>query len=372
MKNSCLLWNRLPVFILLILGILYLNTRSQAETVRRGAKVVKSPLGETAPPKLILPDGWTLCEDEALTGLNVREYYFTIEADTENLPKNFPNPTVQILWPNVKIAEIRGAQNVHKITDGMEFQVSSTRTPTGFTSILPQMGSVSMGIFHNVPGMQAGRYRDLPYPANQIQAHLNYLFGSREMMAEMGFTAERKVEGIINLYGFETNYPNGHVDYPPHFHIMLMWDSWRENHVSHFILDETGKILVNNHQVMGEKAPQTGKSGKYLPGESMNYTDKTGKICFTVRMLENGHGVELSVPGTEKQARVCSEKAVDSVSCFVRENASAAWQKTAEIRVLDDAVKGILTVTTEREAGTQTETWTYNPIDGHVLTTPEK
>ena len=145
-----------------------------------------------------------------------------------------------------------------------------------------------MGIFHNVEGLQAGKYRGIPYPKNEIQAHLNYLFAAREMMREMGFTdSEDSVKGTINLYGFETNFPNGHVDFPPHFHIMLMWNGWQDNHFCHYILNEKGRIIHNSAQVMENGITIREKTGIQPLGSTMEFPDATGKIRFSVYLREH-------------------------------------------------------------------------------------
>ena len=196
-----------------------------AATTCYGAKVAKATHADTAAPTLLLPDGWRLREGEAFTGVNIREYFFTVEADGAALPP----PRVQLSWTGVALGEVYGGKDVARTAAGVSFLVTASRPPTGFTTSLPRQGAVQMGIFHNLEGMQAGAYRDKPYPATQIQAQLNFLFAARDMMREMGFAAAPDaVDGVINLYGFETNFPNGHVDAPPHFHIMLMWNAWQD------------------------------------------------------------------------------------------------------------------------------------------------
>lgn len=126
--------------------------------------MAKASLAETAAPTLLLPDGWRLCEGEAFSGVNIREYYFTVEAAGAELPP----PRVQLNWPGVAVGEVYGGKEVARTDDGVSFLVTASRAPTSFTTLLPRMGAVQMGIFHNLEGMQAGAYRGKPYPAPQV------------------------------------------------------------------------------------------------------------------------------------------------------------------------------------------------------------
>lgn len=345
---------QLRFFVVLFL----LLTTVQAQDVTRfGAKITKSELAETATPTLELPEGWKLVEGDAFTGLNRREYYFTIEAEG----KDRPAPMVSVSWPNVQIAKVYGVTQAQISGSDATFRMNAGRTPTHFSGTLPHFGAVEVCVFHNVPGVQAGPYRGLPYPERQIQAHLNFMFASLEMMREMGFTdSADAVKGQINIYGFETNFPNGHVDFPPHFHIMVMWNGWRDNRVCHFILGEDGKILRNDHFVVKNNQRDDKESVPMKLGSSIPMEDETGKVRFALRMLEDGSGLEMTVPGQEKQAKIQSDDPIKSVSVYVRENSQAEWKKIDEISVNDDSINGVLTVTHEKK----TDVWNYDPNTG--------
>ena len=336
-----------------------------AATTCYGAKVAKATHADTAAPTLLLPDGWRLREGEAFTGVNIREYYFTVEADGAALPP----PRVQLSWPGVALGEVYGGKDVARTADGASFLVTASRTPTGFTTSLPRQGAVQMGIFHNLEGMQAGAYRDKPYPATQIQAQLNFLFAARDMMREMGFAAAPDaVDGVINLYGFETNFPNGHVDAPPHFHIMLMWNAWQDNHVCHFILDDAGKIVHNDHWVNENGKRNAALSGPKPLGASIDMPDRSGAVRFVLRMLADGTGLEMMVPGKDKQAMIRSDDPARAVICYTRPNAASDWQAVATVTVRDDAATGLLAVTRDANGQTTREEWRYAPHTGRILT----
>lgn len=352
------------MFLIALVGSFMQIEVFAAGSTRWGAKVVKETFGATPLPEVILPAGWKLCSTEALTGVNDREYYFTIENENDNSPA----PVIQIVWPGIKIANVYGGTGVRSIENGVEFRPISSKAPTSFTTILPLEGSVSMGVFHNVPGMQAGYYRDKPYPEAPIQAHLNFLFAAREMMRAFGFTnSPDALDGVINLYGFETNYPNGHVDAPPHFHIMTMWDKWKNVQATHFILDSQGKVLRNDHFVVENNVRNKEKSISAAPGTAVEMTDRSGDIRFCLEVLPDGSGIELRVPGSNKRGRIQSGNAPQSVTYAEQLDRATPWVYVAEIRVQDDSQKGILTVTKQTGQKKSVETWNYDPNTGRLI-----
>ncbi len=348
-------------FLCITLCALFVCDVVLGDTTRWGAKVTKKKLEQTKEPTVIAPDGWKLCKGEERTGINIREYYFTLEAEG----KDKPAPVVQVLWPGVEIANVYGGKMVQSIQDGVSFRMTAHKPPTEFVSVLPLLGAVQMAIFHNVKGMQAGNYRSRPYPEKEIAAHLNYLFASREMMREAGFTvSDKSIDGTINLFGFETNFPNGHVDCPPHFHIMLNFD-WSNNQVGHFVLAEDGKILCNAHQY--HVAGQRNRGKTFNVNEDTAFTDRSGKVRFILRILPDGSGLDMRLPDSSREFRICSKDATKSVSCYVRADASASWQLVSILRVNDDSIHGVLTVETEINKEIKTEVWRYNPENGAIL-----
>ncbi len=356
-------------FVFFILCLVLSSYVEGEEMTHRGAKITKSEFAKTEAPTLKIPDGWKLLEGDKWTGINPREYYFTLESNK----KNDSDPVIQVLWPGVKIANVYGGSNVRSIKDGVEFKMNRQKTPTGFTTSLPKFGAVSMCIFHNLKGLQAGPYRDQPYPDTKISAQLNYLFAAREMMREAGFTeSDKTIDATINLYGFETNFPNGHKDYPPHFHIMTEWNQWRDLRVTHFILDENGRILYNNHFVTENGKTIKEKCVRHKPDEDILIPDRSGDTKFILRILPDGTGLTMNIPGRKKEYKITSEDAVHSVSCYVREKNSDPWKLSTVSRVNDDARQGILTVITEKNGSANHEIWRYNPDTGEQISFDSK
>ena len=354
---------RFLVPILFAAVVCFGSTVLLAET-RFGAMVVKQTLGETPAPELTLPDGWTILPEEEFTGVNVREYYFTIKNDADDAEP----PMVQVHWPTVAIDQVVGGDQVEKTDDGVRFLCTAKKAPTGYVTVLPRAGALIMVICHNIPGRQAGPHRDRPYPKNEIAAQLNFLFASREMLSQAGFTdSADSFDGDLYVQGFETHFPHGHRDFPPHFHIMAVWNGWKEVQATHFILSDQGKVMKNNHYVVENGVVNKDRSISQPPDVPIEITDRTGTVKFVLRVLPDSSGISMTCPGSDRQYRLTSEDATQSVSLQICEDASSPWETVSTSSAVDDPIAGVLTVKTERGGETLTEVWRYNPITADLL-----
>lgn len=230
-------------------------------------------------------------------------------------------------------------------------------------------GSVHMAIQHNWEVRRAGSYRDGAWPAKQIQAQLNYLFAAREMCRAMGFarSGDPGFRGDIRLYGFETNFPNGHVDHPPHFHIMLGWPGWEGTHAGHFRLDAEGLITRN------EVTTGTGTRA-YERGEVCRMVDPDGKTGFELIAMPDGRGVIMRRAAGQPEYRIREDEreagTVRAVTVGTRPTDAHAWSEISSVRVEDDPVAGILRITiTEPSGKVKRETITYDADTGAIIKT---
>jgi len=332
---------------------------------RYAAKVTKAALGATDLPTVKVPAPWKVVEgDEAKTGLNAREYYFTIEAPGNTLPA----PRVELVWPGVAVKTVYGAKEIKRDGDTLAFTPTATKPPTGFTTGLAE-GALRITVFHNVEGVQHGLYRDRPYPAAEVRAQNNWLFAARELFRKAGLADTNATEGaFVQLFGFESNFPNGHVDAPPHFHVMLMWNGWKENNVGHYHLDGKGLIKDNDFLVCGNVPgyPRAGYFQQKL-GETTCYNAPYGKTLFTLEMLRDGTGLVFRRPGVSGEYQLGSADPVSSVVVSFREDAVHPWRGLACVSAADDSVAGVLTVTTVADGRSVTETIRYNPDTGVLL-----
>lgn len=319
-----------------------------------GAKIVRAELGaDLRMPGVEIvgdPGGWSLKTGEAWTGVNPHECYFTLEGGAAEANP----PTVRVTWPGVRIGRVLGAAGaVTDTTDGVSFALGRGRAPTSVGTPLAE-GAVHMHIFHNWEVRRAGSYRTGEWPADVIQAQLNYLFAAREMCRAMGFAtnAAPGFKGDIRLYGFESNFPNGHVDHPPHFHIMLGWPGWTGTQAGHFLLDPQGRVTEN--RLIADYGGRQ-ESGVFEPGTVCRMRDPDGVIGFELIVMPAGEGVIMRRGEGLAEFRIGpdGDTAVASVAVFRREKADAPWTRLSRVRAEDGAAKGLMTVAVTRDDGTQ-------------------
>jgi len=336
--------------------------------VRCGAKVVRAGLGKAPEePRVVVvgdADRWRVKEGEAWTGVNPHEFYFTLECQA----KDAPPPSVRVVWPGVKISRVLGASGaVTNNPDGVTFRLSRNRAPTSVSTPLTY-GSVHMAIFHNWEVRRAGSYRGGAWPAGIIQAQLNYLFAAREMCVAMGFAgaSDPGFNGDIRLYGFESNFPNGHVDHPPHFHIMLGWPGWIGTQAGHFLLDEKGRVITN--VLMSDKGKKQ-ENATYGPGQVCRMLDPADKVGFELIVMPAGEGVIMRRAEGQPEYRIGPAKgeggAIGEVEVSRREPRSAAWTLLSRVRAEDAAAAGRMAITVTKADGTKkTEVITYDVDTG--------
>lgn len=384
---------RFAVSFFLLAAALFLtatlrDAAQAAETTRFGAVLIPSAPVEPSDvksrkferPQIVFNEkdkasDWRVVEGEAHVGVDATRFYFTVEAPGANVAA----PTVEIVWPGVEVARVLGSRDgkFEKTERGVSFELASRTAPTCVFTEVP-FGAVRLGVFHNREERRAGPYRDGVYPEAQIKAQLNFMIGALEVCRELGWT-ETTTPGFvdhINLYGFETCYPNGHRDFPPHFHIMLGWDGWGGAHVAHYLLDDKGLILKNNQWSMHEDVETF-----YGRGETTPFPDKTGRVIFETTILPDGSGLVIR-PTYNSEAvksqnvatrrefliRAGRASAVESVEVCARpfdSSADAPWTVLCETTATDDAVAGKFRASIRRPDGTTREIgFDYDPARG--------
>lgn len=338
-----------------------------ARTTRYGVKVAKKVRGMTARPQVELPAPWKIVEgDEGLTGCDVRDFYFTIEAPGENTPA----PVVKIIWPGVAVNGVYGARDVTIADEAVTFTPTARKAPLTYATGW-QEGALSMLYHHHVEGAQHGPYAGRPLPMNEIRAGDNWRAAARAMFARAGLGETNATDGaLIRLYGFDSNFPNRHVDHPPHFHVMLEWNGFRNNNVGHYVLDPDGRIRVNNFLVCG-RVPGYDREGyfKQVRGETTAYNGPSGRTVFTLEMLKDGSGLILRRPGQVREWMISGENPVEAVTVSARVSPYAPWTEVASYSVADDTVAGVLQITERTATAAKTERFVYNPDTGKLIET---
>lgn len=341
--------------------------QSEAPALTRyGARVYRTFRRMTdAAPIVKLPEGWRLVEgDDGATGCDSRLYYFTVEADGRGLPP----PEVTVSWPDVAISSVDGAKNVAMTADGA---VLTPTAPSGGASYLTMVrdGAIELALHHHVEGAQHGPYGGRPLPWKKIRASDNWRAACREIFHRAGLADPKATDGAsVKLYGFDSNFPNRHVDHPEHFHVMLEWEGWQKNNVGHYTLDEKGFIRGNNFLVCGDIAGglPKGYHAQKL-GETTEYVGPSGKPLFSLVMLEGGVGLVLRRPGSDAAWRIQSNRPSESVRMSVRPDAVSGWKDLGSCSVVDDTERGRYVIRFEDNGERRAETFRYDRDTGRLV-----
>lgn len=216
---------------------------------------------------------------------------------------------------------------------------------------------LTIRIEHAFEDRRAGTYADGPWPATERQAALNLEFGLREAIRKLGIDQKVYSQGLgtIHLMGFDTNYPLGHEDSPPHIHIILRWPHFAGSQAPHLYLTSEG--LLRGTAVTIDGIPSIGKMT--IPdGTAFPAVDYLGHEVFQTTVNSDG---ALSIAETGNKKAVCRLQPVDGAQkngfasgVAVRCDAAAE----VRIRTKDDTERGELQVWVNSAAP---EIYRYNP-----------
>ena len=311
---------------------------------RYTVKVTKKVWKETPAPQVELPEPWKVVEgDDGYTALDVRDFYFTVEAPTQD-GKAPPPPRVKLTWPGVEVSGVYGASGLERNGDTLSFVADGRAGLCYMTTFCD--GPIVNGFHHHVDGTQHGPYRNKPQPWIENRASANWRAACRAMFLRAGFGAKEATDGAnINLYGYDTNFPYRHVDHPTHFHIMLEWDGFSNNNVGHYTLNPDGSIRGNNFLVCGQVAgyPRTGYYPQ-MPGATTDYNGPKGTTVFSIEMRADGTGIILKKPGAQAQWMCRSKRADEEVSLYERTSAESEWTPVASYAVDDRPAEGVMEI----------------------------
>lgn len=148
---------------------------------------------------------------------------------------------------------------------------------------------------HADPIRRAGAYKAGDFPVTQRRAADNLTFAQREFIRLSGLGVYVAKEGLgnIQLMGFDTNFPHGHLDSPPHMHMHLRWPEVAGTQIGHFYITEKG--LLSKIEVGGPQWLHT-PGQTFAPGQIFTTYDKRGVPAYTHTITEQGW-LTISRPG---------------------------------------------------------------------------
>jgi len=209
---------------------------------------------------------------------------------------------------------------------------------------------------HADPVRRAGAYATGAFPARERHAADVLEFAQREVVRTLGLGEEalRRGWGTIQIMGFDTNAPHGHVDAPPHIHMHLRWPGDTGTQIGHYYLDPAGLLSRNIVGVKGLGMPDR----RFGRGDTFATIAPDGSTAYTHRITTQGWLEIADGAGDTCVIRPLSGSGFAEGAIVTCPNG-----REQRITVRDDLTAGILTVTT----GTIVETFHYAPATGMLL-----
>jgi len=360
---------------LLGLGLL-LSAAPAAEPTVLSVRVVKDQAGRaTAPPTLAFETGgeaWRIIDQPTFRGENDWEVYWELESTQPDAPL----PRLRVTLPGVRArrvlvgktdvafgqtAEVVTFDLVKDLSRGLGIEVVY-RSPRGGLPIY---------LRHNWPMRGAGEYAKEPYPDGAVRAIKNHLLAAQEVLRRMTEAGELAgFDGEIVLMDSEINATRGHLDDPPHVHIMHYQfatnEAGRRDFVSrlvpHIYLDDTGRPVSNRFDAIVGSLP----SATFVPGQVCAMADVAGHPVLEL-VLDEGDLVLRGPTGATWRLRPDPQRG--------GAEAVTAWRDgrpVLQVEAVDDYEAGIFRYTlTSYEAGAVSEVfrhgYRYDPFTGRVL-----
>lgn len=332
-----------------------------------GVKLLKAVRGEKAQPiQIRLPQACSTCSTmhgPFYEGQNVREVFFYLKVPVDkpqiaNVRVNVGDLKVRAVVVEKSYLQFR--RNGNEITFDLPV-VPRERSSTLEVQTNLNWPGITVRIEHAFQDRRAGKYESGQWPVVERQAALNLEFGLREAIRALGLDREICKHGLgrIHLMGFDTNFPLGHEDFPPHIHMILRWPHFAGSQAPHFYLSSKG-LLEGDIAVTIDGLPQIARTSfpQSTPVPAVDYLGET-----VYETIENVDGtLTLQRPGTG-ECTLLPLKAGDQgfasgskITCSTGQSFSAT--------ATDDTESGVLRVSVD---GKPSEIYRYDPDTAVLL-----
>lgn len=298
MLSHPILQAKKPLLLTLLLSLaslLLIPIRTHAapqKSIEVGIKLIKTKeYSETLPYEVRFPANCPSCKlrsGEDRTGQNPREIYFHVDIPKE--VKVLENLTITVNPNAVKEVIVQKDRLLfERSTNSIQFNlpVPSSKATTAELHTHLETPGVDIRIEHAYEDRRACKYAAGRFPHLEVQAALNLEFGLREAILILGLDKDVVSEklGTILLMGFDTNCPRGHIDYPPHMHMHLMWPDSSGTQVGHFYINEAGLLTYNRVSILG-----IWDWPKRIMGRGRRFTtwDQKGQTIFVQTVTPEG------------------------------------------------------------------------------------
>lgn len=232
---------------------------------------------------------------------------------------------------------------------------SDAITAAEFATHIVEPGMV-LRFEHADPERRSGDYASGPMPTVQRDAANVLEFAQREAVRELGLGAyvERGGLGRIQIMGFDTNTPHGHMDSPPHMHMHLRWPQNTGTQIGHFYIGSDGLLT---HTVAGVKGLGAGQR-TFGRGQAFTSVGPDGRGVYTHTITPDG-ALDLGRAGE----RPCRIGPLGHFGFASGATVQCPGQPARQITVRDDMRLGAIMVTTDDIA----EVFRYDTDTGKLL-----
>lgn len=296
-----------------------LLTAAVAPLVAPSAQAQERPDAQFLGAKLLKTDGageldWSVslpasCPDcrlvpgEITTAQNARELYFHFTAPSGQV--RIGEVVVRVDPRRIrKVIVARRAVPFRKIAGGIAFTMEAYPPPDEWRGTIGQVADynsflltpgVRLRVEHADIVRRRGPYASGRWPAIERQAALNLEFAAREAVVALGidYALETRGLGVVQLMGFDTNYPTlaadrAHGDHPPHWHMHVYWTHGpRARVIPHFYIGADG-LLGQAKVYRTAGLPSREAEGEYLRGKPIAVLTPEGESLFSQTITEQG------------------------------------------------------------------------------------
>jgi hypothetical protein len=231
-----------------------------------------------------------------------------------------------------------------------------------FATHLVETGVV-LRMEHADPARLAGAYADKPLPAVERSAANNLEFAQREAVRELGlgaYVAQEKL-GVIEIMGFDTNDPHGHLDAPPHMHMHLRWPYNTGTQIGHFYISPQGLLLEDKVWITRYPIPPR----TFPAGQTSTTLDSQGRPVYAQTITPEGW-LQLESVHPGEAAQKCLIRP-DGPGFDQGANVTCDSHEPISIHVTDDIAAGVVRVA----SGSIVETLRYDPDTGRLKSPSE-
>lgn len=329
-----------------------------------GVRIVRAVPGRPSTPRFSLPPGYTLVAGARHRVASRAEFTAFVKG-----PRAERGVPVTVHWPDVYVGSVVAADTrlpVRRFTDDphrVDFLLPVVSSSPDADQATIQVWSVlsrstASGLHwrveHNDPDRAAGPWTDVPWPAAQAAAVVNWMVAAEAVLRDSGLVAEARRRGhFFSLMGFETNNPL-HPDNPPHWHLAYYPGRDRSApraHVPHLWVDERGRTFYNGMDVQGR-----GRQA-FRAGEPARIRDADGNLVLTLTIRADG-GLDLAAPNGPRYSIVAPDGRFDDGVDVVRDG--TPWRSFA---TRDDVRLGVLVVQVRQTGSTAPHRTTIHRYD---------